>query len=115
MYSTPYVKLLSYTFFFIPLVQSTAFHPVMKLSPREIAVERAYQALQHELYIQCSRPNYAFNFIHRRPSHVILWERPQWVIPLPISLVAKEKMLQLATFQATYHGSITPCPQTWFL
>jgi hypothetical protein len=115
MYSTPYVKLLSYTFFFITLVQSTAFHPVMKLSPREIAVETAYQALQHELYIQCSRPNYAFNFIHRRPSHVILWERPQWVIPLPISLVAKEKMLQLATFQATYHGSITPCPQTWFL
>jgi hypothetical protein len=60
----------------------------------------------------------AINFIRHQPAHVIPRERSHALPPLPVQeyepsttllpLQAKEKMLQLATFQSTYHGSVAP-------
>jgi hypothetical protein len=90
----------------------------MHLSPYQTAIEVAYQALLHDIALRSTRPEYAFNFIRRRPAHVLPRERPHPTIPIPVKeydpmesvtpFAAKEKMVQLAAFQSTFHGSVTP-------
>jgi len=90
----------------------------MHLSPYQTAIKVAYQALLHDIALCSTRPEYAFNFIWRRPAHVLPRERPHPTIPIPVKeydpmesvtpFAAKEKMVQLAAFQSTFHGSITP-------
>jgi hypothetical protein len=90
----------------------------MHLSPYQTAIEVAYQALLHDIALRSTRPEYAFNFIQRRPAHVLPRQRPHPTIPIPVKeydpmesvtpFAAKEKMVQLAAFQSTFHGSVTP-------
>ena len=90
----------------------------MKLSQYQQDIERAYQTLLHEAHIRHQRPAYSFNLIHRRPNHVLPRNQQYPTIPLPPTsfppqseitpFQAREKFVQLATFQATYHDSVTP-------
>ena len=90
----------------------------MKLSPYEISIEQAYDALLHEMHLRHDRPDFAFNFIRRRPHHVIPRNQPHHTPPRPVReyeptcpltpFLAKEKLVQLAAFEATSHDSITP-------
>jgi hypothetical protein len=91
----------------------------MKLSDHQINIDRAYQSLLSHRAIATTRPAaLAFNFIHRRPAHVLPRERAHVLPPLPVTeweptttmllSQAKEKMVQLAAFQSTYHDSLTP-------
>jgi hypothetical protein len=90
----------------------------MKLSQYQVDIERAYQTLLHEAHIRQHRPVNSFNLIHHRPHLVLPRNQQHPTIPLPAvsfppqsevtPFQAREKFVQLATFQATYHDSITP-------
>lgn len=90
----------------------------MKLSPYQATIEQAYEAILLAAHFRFRRPNYAFNLIHWCPNHIIPRSGdPAAILQLPPSFElihtispfdAKEKLVQLATFQATYHYSITP-------
>jgi hypothetical protein len=88
----------------------------MKLYEYQISIECAYTTLLSDISLQSAHSEaLAINFIRRRPAHVIPRERSHALPPLPVQeyepsttllpLQAKEKMLQLATFQSTYHGT----------
>jgi hypothetical protein len=90
----------------------------MKLSPLEIALERAYNDILLDINLARQRQAYSFNFIRRRPHHILPREQPFPTIPVPMpefdpinpisSAQAKEKIIQLAAFEATYHDNLTP-------
>jgi hypothetical protein len=90
----------------------------MKLSAYEIAIEQAYNEVLFNIQINDERQQHAFNFIHRRPRHVLPRERPFSTPPRPVTEYesmehfspksSKEKMVVLAAFEATYQDSITP-------
>jgi hypothetical protein len=91
----------------------------MKLSEHQINIECAYQSLLSDRAIATVRPDaLAFNSVHCRPAHVLPRELAHVLPPLPVTewepttamlfSQAKEKMLQLAAFQSTYHDSLTP-------
>jgi len=91
----------------------------MKLSDYQIAIERAYTSLLHDIALQTAcRDDFAFNYIRRRPAHVLPREQAHPLPPLPVMeyepdtitlpFHAKEKMVQLAAFQSTFHDSVTP-------
>lgn len=91
----------------------------MKLSQYQINIEQAYNVLLADRAIQISSPQaLAFNYTRRRPAHALPRERQHILPPLPaveyapstslLPFQAKEKMVQLAAFQSTYHDSITP-------
>jgi hypothetical protein len=90
----------------------------MKLSPYILAIEKAYNDILLDIQIHRERPQQAFNYIRRRPLHII--PRPQ-SLPTPPRFVTeyepmthrqafenKEKLVMLSAFEATYHDSITP-------
>jgi hypothetical protein len=90
------------TLLFRPSVSYTP-PQVMKLSPYDIAIEQAYNALLHEAHLRHQRPDYAFNYTPRRPRHVIPRPQPHPTIPRPVQeyepacslppFLAKEKMV----------------------
>jgi hypothetical protein len=90
----------------------------MKLSPYEIAIEQAYNAILHEAHLAHGRPDFAMNYMPRRPSHVLPRPQPHPGPPTPVQefeptspmspSLAKEKLVQLAAFEATSHDCVTP-------
>ncbi len=77
----------------------------MKLSPLEIALERAYNDILLDINLARQRQAYSFNFIRCRPHHVLPREQPFPTIPVPVPefdpmnpispAQAKEKIIQL--------------------
>jgi transposase InsO family protein len=90
----------------------------MKLSPYQIQIERAYQAILADLQLLRRRHDYAFDYTPRHPRHVLSREQPHLSVPcLPVEyppecsvtpFQAKEQMVRLQAFQATFEGSVTP-------
>jgi len=90
----------------------------MKLSPYQIQIERAYQAILADLQLLRGRHDYAFDYTPRHPRHVLPKEQPHPSLPhLPVEyppecsvtpFQAKKQMVRLQAFQATFEGFITP-------
>ncbi len=90
----------------------------MKLSDYQLQIKQAYQAILHDIHLQNNRPEYAFNFIRWWLRHVLPREQSHSDIPLPAveyspeqqltAFQAKEKLVQVVTFQATFQDSVTP-------
>jgi hypothetical protein len=90
----------------------------MKLSTYIQDIERAYQNLLSEHRLSTMRPQYAFDYHPRRPSHILLRERqystPPRLAPdynpaaTPVPFACKEILVLLAAFEATYQDNLTP-------
>jgi len=90
----------------------------MKLSDYQAQIKRAYQAILADIQLRNGRYEFTMDYTPRHPRHVLPRERPYPEVPLPAveypperpltAFQAKEKLVQLATFQATFQGSVTP-------
>lgn len=89
----------------------------MKLSDHVINIARAYDELYHELSL-VEKPAIAFTYRHRTQPHIKPRQRehpcpPKFVrqhepLTASIPLENKEKLIQLAVFQATFQDAPTP-------
>ena len=90
----------------------------MKLSPYQLTIAQCYDALLTGISQRNSCQQHAFNFIHRQPSHILPREHsfptpPKFIntykpLETHSNIYYKEKLLQLAVFEATFHASVTP-------
>jgi hypothetical protein len=81
-------------------------------------IQRAYDEVLLDIAMHSERPQLAFNYTRRRPHHIIPRERSysspprlvrQYEPMIPQSdFHAKEKLVMLTAFEATYHDTTTP-------